>query len=169
MSEPLPLKPPDELAALATRIKNGHAAVLDASKNVVQKAITVGTDLIAAKNSADIKYCMWIKWLKDNCGVSERHATRYMQLAAGKQKLASVKSDTMSDLTLTGALRFVQGTGDKKDDGSGDLSKYDKAAAALIKKLKKLSPADIEEAARETIAELEKVVAAVKPAVKQAA
>ena len=156
------------LTDLANRIKNGHAGVLEASKNVVQKAITVGTDLIAAKNSPDMKHGMWLKWLKDNCGVSERHATRYMQLAAGKPKLNQLKSDTMSDLTLTGALRIVQGK-DKEHDGSGDLGKYDKAQDTLIKKLRKLSPEDVEEAAQKTITELQAAVAELKKPVKAAA
>ena len=127
-----------------------------------------GTDLIAAKNSADMKHGMWLRWLRDNCGVSERHATRYMQLAAARQKLAGLKPDIMSDMTLVGALRFIGGR-DREDDGSGDLSKYDKAQATLIKKLKKLSLADVEEAAQQTIHELEKVVAAIKLPVAKAA
>jgi Protein of unknown function (DUF3102) len=160
---------PNSLAELATRIKTGHAGVLDASKNVVLKAIAVGTDLIAAKKSPDMKHGMWLPWLRDNCGVSERHATRYMQLAAGKHKLTALKSDTMSDLTLTGALRFVQGK-TKGDDGSGDLGKYGKAQATLIKKLKKLPPDDAETAVQQTIKELTEAVAAIKPtAAKEAA
>jgi Protein of unknown function (DUF3102) len=158
--------PANSLADLATRIKASHAGVLEASKGVVQKAIAVGTDLIAAKNQ--MKHGMWLPYLRDNCGVSERHATRYMQLAAGKHKLAQLKPDIMSDLTLTGALRFIQGK-TKENDGSGDLGKYDKAQATLIKKLKKLSPDEVEAAAQQTIEELEKVVAAIKPTAVKAA
>jgi Protein of unknown function (DUF3102) len=170
MVETTPMKPEiGSLPDLAQRIKTAHTAVLDASKNVVLKAISIGTDLIAAKKSPDMKHGMWLPWLKDNCGVSERHANRYMELAAGKQKLAALKLDTMSDLTLTGALRFVQGK-TTEDDGTGDLGKYGKAQATLIKKLKKLSPIDAEEAARQTITELQKVATEIKPpAAKDAA
>ena len=59
MAEPTPLpNAAPALAELATRIKNGHAGVLEASKNVVLKAIAVGTDLIAAKKSADMQHGM---------------------------------------------------------------------------------------------------------------
>jgi hypothetical protein len=47
---------------------------------------------------------------------------------------------------------------------SGGLGKYLKAQTALIeKKLKKLSPEDVEEAAQLTIAELQAAVDGIKP------
>jgi hypothetical protein len=74
MAEPTQLNP-NSLTDLAARIKTGHAEVLEASKNVVVRAIAVGTDLIAAKKSPDMKHGMWLPWLRDNCNVTERHAT----------------------------------------------------------------------------------------------
>jgi len=93
-----------------------------------------------------------------------------MKLAANKPKLDEklrTKSATIADLTLTQALRLIEDKSDR-NDGSGDLGKYDKAQAALIKKLKKLSPEEVEAAAQQTIQELEKVVAAVKPPLAKA-
>jgi hypothetical protein len=170
MVETTPMRPePGSLPDLAQRIKTAHAAVLEASKNIVLKAIAIGTDLIAAKKSPDMKHGMWLKWLSENCDVSERHANRYMELAAGKHKLTGLKPDTMSDLTLIGALRIVQGTPDKQDDGTGKLGKYLKAPNALIeKKLKKLPPEDVEEAVQLTIAELQAAVDAIKPPMAKA-
>jgi Protein of unknown function (DUF3102) len=167
---PTPMRAdPNSLTELATRIKTGHAGVLEASKGVVQRAISVGTDLIVAKKSPDMKHGMWLPWLRDNCNVTERHATRYMLLASGKQKLLGLKPDIVSDLTLTGALRLVQGKADKKDDGTGDLGKYLKAQKSLIeKKLKKLPPEDVEEAAELTIAELQAVIDTIKPPLAKA-
>jgi tRNA(Ile)-lysidine synthase TilS/MesJ len=168
---PTPIKPEyGSLEDLANRIKAAHAGVLEASKNVVQKAIQAGMALREAK--AKLVHGEWLPWLKDNCNVSERHANNYMKLAANKPKLdekLQLKSATIADLTLTQALRLIE---DKsgRDDGSGDLGKYDKAQATLIKKLQKLSPEDAEKAVQQTIQELQKAVTAIKsPAAKDAA
>jgi hypothetical protein len=92
-----------------------------------------------------------------------------MLLAANKHKLTALKPDIMSDMTLTGALRFVQGKPEKQNDGTGDLGKYLKAQKSLIeKKLKKLSPEDVEEAAELTITELQAVVDGIKPPLAKA-
>jgi hypothetical protein len=164
-----PLKPEyGSLEDLANRIKAAHTAVQDASKNVLGKAIAAGIALREAK--AKLGHGQWLPWLKDNCDVSERHANNYMKLAANKPKLDEklrTKSATIADLTLTQALRLIEDKSDR-NDGSGDLGKYDKAQAALIKKLKKLSPEEVEAAAQQTIQELEKVVAAVKPPLAKA-
>lgn len=42
------------------------------------------------------------------------------------------------------------------------MGKYQKAQAALVKKLAALEPDDVEDAAQQTIAELQKVVATVR-------
>jgi Protein of unknown function (DUF3102) len=166
MAETTPLRPEyGSLPELAQRIKAAHAAVLDASKNVVLKAIAAGTALREAK--AKMVHGEWLPWLKDNCDLSGRTAHRYMQLAAGQHKLQS-KFATMANLTLTQALKFLEPDAEKEDQGPS--AKYDKAATTLIKKLQDLLPEEVEEAAHRTIQELEKAVAAVKPtAVKAAA
>jgi Protein of unknown function (DUF3102) len=169
MADPTPLKPEyGSLEDLASRIKAAHAGVLEASKNVVLKAVQAGIALREAKGK--LAHGEWLPWLKDNCDVSERHANNYMKLAANKPKLDEklrTKSATIADLTLTQALRLIEDKSDR-NDGSGDLGKYDKAQAALIKKLKKLSPEEVDGAAQQTIQELEKVVAAIKPPLAKA-
>ena len=56
----------------------------------------------------------WLPWLKQNCGVPERTAQRYMRLADGSSRPDTRrKSDTMADLTLTGAERLL-GADEKK-------------------------------------------------------
>src|SRR5262249_10854 len=73
----------DPLADLATRIKSLHAQVLDAGKNVVRKAIEAGVALIEAKRQ--VGHGNWLRWLKENCELSERTAEVYMSvLAIGK-------------------------------------------------------------------------------------
>jgi len=75
----------DPLADLATRIKSLHAQVLDAGKNVVRKAIEAGVALIEAKRQ--VGHGNWLKWLKENCELSERTAEVYMTCARNRQKL----------------------------------------------------------------------------------
>jgi len=143
------------LDELATRIKIANKAVRDAAKNIVREAITAGLGLIDAK--AKLTHGEWLPWLEQNCGFSERTAHNYMLIAANQHKF---KFAIDADLTLNQALRQIRGDGPPKDDGPATL--YNKAQATLIKKLSKLLPEDVEDAARRTITELEAAVAAVK-------
>jgi Protein of unknown function (DUF3102) len=141
---------PDGLADLAAQIKSYHKAVEDAGKNMVDKAIAAGVALNAAKRQ--VAHGSWLPWLEKHCELSERTANRYMKLANGKSKIEQklrAKSATMADLTLAEAERLTE-------------DEYEKVQATLIKKLRGLSPEDVEEAATKTIAELERVVEAVK-------
>ena len=150
----------DPLADLATRIKSLHAQVLDSGKNVVRKAIEAGVALIDAKRQ--VGHGNWLRWLKENCELSERTSEVYMECARNRQKLES-KIATAANMTLHQALREIKPTrGGSGDEGA--LGKYQKAQASLIKKLRGLEPDDVEEAAQRTIAELNGVVAAMKPA-----
>jgi hypothetical protein len=161
MADTVQLKPsPDALTDLATRIRSLHAQVLDHGKNVVRKAIDAGTGLIDAKRQ--VGHGNWLRWLKENCELSERTSEVYMECARNRQKLES-KIATAANMTLHQALREIKPTrGGSGDEGA--LGKYQKAQASLIKKLRGLEPDDVEEAAQRTIAELNGVVAAMKPA-----
>jgi hypothetical protein len=138
---------------LATRIKTAHRAVRDAAKNIVQQAITAGQALNDAK--AKLPHGEWLPWLENHCELSERSAHNYMLLAANRSKFA-----IDADLTLNQALRQIKGDGHPKEDGPA--SRYDKAQATLIKKLRRLLPRDVEDAAKRTITELEAAAAAIK-------
>ena len=166
-SPPILLTKPEygSLDELATRIKAAHAGVLEASKNVVQKAIQAGTALRDAKGK--LAHGEWLPWLKQNCNLSGRTAHRYMQLAAGRDKLQS-KFATMANLTLTQSLKLLET--DPETDDPGPSAKYDKAATTLIRKLHDLLPDEAEEAAQRTIAELQRAVMEIKsPTAKEAA
>ena len=148
---------------LASRIKTYHAQVIDAARNVVGKAIQAGLLLKEAKGK--LVHGEWLDWLKDHCELSERSAHRYMQLAANKSKIEEAlrdKSATMATLNLNKALRVIENKSNT-DGGDGPASKYAKTQEALIKSLQNLLPDEIEKAAQQTIQELEKVVAAIKP------
>jgi hypothetical protein len=160
MAEPTALKPnADPLADLATRIKSLHAQVLDAGKNVVRKAIEAGVALIDAKRQ--VGHGNWLRWLRDNCELSERTAEVYMECARNRQKLEAIIAGA-ANMTLAKALREIKPNLDKGNDGA--MGKYEKARAALIKKLAELPPEDVEDAAQRTITELQEAVAAMKPA-----
>jgi hypothetical protein len=143
------------LDELATRIKRRHQAVRDAAKNIVQQAIAAGMALNDAKSK--LAHGEWLPWVEQNCGFSERTAHNYMLLAANRGKFA-----IDADLTLTQALRQIRNDGGSGSKDDGPASRYDRAHAALIKKLAKLLPEDVEDAAKRTIAELEAAVAAIK-------
>jgi Protein of unknown function (DUF3102) len=97
------------LPDLATRIKVGHSAVIEAKKNIVRKAVEVGGWLNEAK--AKVEHGEWLPWLKANCQISERTAQRYMHLADAKEhleKAMELKSAAVADLTLEDAVRLLK-------------------------------------------------------------
>jgi hypothetical protein len=152
------------LPELAARIKTLHADVVGAGKTIIQRAMDAGDALIRAKRMPTMKHGEWLPWLRDNCGVSERRAQDYMKLAANRHKIeAAMKSAAGADLSLKWALGLISDPGNS-DEGKGALGKYEKAQETLIKKLSKLEPEDVESAAQRTIAELNGVVAGMKPA-----
>src|SRR5262249_39815837 len=135
----------DPLADLATRIKSLHAEVLDAGKNVVRKAIEAGVALIDAKRQ--VGHGNWLRWLRENCELSEPTAEVYMECARNRQKLEAIIAGA-ANMTLAQALREIKPKLDKGNDGA--MGKYEKARAALIKKLAELPPEDVEDAAQRT-------------------
>jgi hypothetical protein len=143
---------------LASRIKTYHAQVIDAARNVVGKAIQAGLLLKEAKGK--VSRGEWLSWLKKHCELSERTAHRYMQLAANQRKIEEAlrdKSATMATLTLNKALKAIEA---RPDPAGGAWTKYAKTQEALIKTLGDLLPDEIEEAAKQTIGELQKFVPA---------
>jgi hypothetical protein len=160
---PTPMRPEiGSLDDLASRIKTYHAAVLEAARNVVVKAIAAGLLLKEAKGK--VPHGEWLSWLDEHCDLSERTAHRYMQLAANKSKIDEAlkgKSATMATLSLNKALKLIEA---KPDNETGAWSKYAKTQEALINSLQNLLPEDAEEAAQRTIQELEATVAKMKPA-----
>jgi Protein of unknown function (DUF3102) len=169
MAEPTQLTARPETGSLddlAQRIKAYHAQVIDAARNVVGKAISAGLLLKEAKGK--VGHGEWLPWLDEYCELSERTAHRYMQLAANKSKIEDAlrgKSATMATLSLNRALKVIEA---KPENGEGPGGKYAKTQAALIKRLNDLLPDEVETAANQTIQELEKVVAAIKPPLAKA-
>jgi hypothetical protein len=164
MTEPTPLpNAAVPLTELATKIKTLHGQVIDAGKNVVERAVAAGSALIEAKRQ--VPHGGWLRWLDENCKLSDRTAEDYMTLARNKRKVDAIIA-TAANMTLTQVLRKIKGKPDKDQEGS--ISKYMKARATLIKKLNDLQADDVVDAAESTMAELQKVIAAVKQVPKAA-
>src|SRR5258707_15264759 len=125
MVETTPMKPGPEFGSLddlAQRIKNYHAGVLEAARNVVGKAIQAGLLLKEAKGK--VPHGEWLSWLDEHCELSERTAHRYMQLANNKRLIDEAlkdKSATMATLSLNKALRLIE---TRPESGDGAASKY---------------------------------------------
>lgn len=90
----------NRLPALASEIREAHAAVTIATKEASQRALDAGRALAEAK--ALVGHGGWLGFLTD-VGMPERTAQRYMRLAT-----SGLESDTVSDLGgPTAALRFL--------------------------------------------------------------
>lgn len=92
----------NSLADLAARINAEHEASAKAIKRGLKHAIACGRLLLEAK--AQLRHGAWLPWLRDHCGVPERTAQRYTELAA---YAADSKSDKLADLALEGSATAV--------------------------------------------------------------
>jgi Protein of unknown function (DUF3102) len=90
----------NRLAVLAADIRAAHAGVLDAAKTVAERAIDAGRALIEAKALAG--HGNWLPWLQQHCGMSERTAQLYMQIAG-----LGLPAETIADLGLKAAAKAV--------------------------------------------------------------
>src|SRR5262249_38463361 len=75
MSEAIPLLD-HQLAVLAQRANEHHAAVQRHRKAALTEAIAAGMVLIEAK--PQVRYGQWSAWIKANCTFAERTAREYM-------------------------------------------------------------------------------------------
>lgn len=94
----------NRLPMLAGEIREAVGDARRHAGSAIGAAISAGEKLIEAK--ALLKHGTWLPWLAEHCELSERQAQRYMRLALHKGKL-DVKSDTVSDLTIRGALEAL--------------------------------------------------------------
>jgi hypothetical protein len=92
------------LAEVAQQIRVEHQAVVGAFRSALQHAIKAGQLLIEAK--AQVGHGNWRSWLTENCGVGERMAQNYMQLARRKDDL--LNPQRVSDLPVRAALVLLQ-------------------------------------------------------------
>jgi hypothetical protein len=182
---------PTDLAApsltdLANKIKDAHQSILNAPKNVVVRAIMAGEALSAAKEI--VGHGNWLKWLQENCAMSDKTAERYMNLAKSKSKLLAAfnergEFESLSNLTLAAAEKLIDGppsspdqsasgeTGKNKPGNRNDKGRpfsvknsdgYDKVQEVLIGKLELMGYSEADAAATNTKEALKEALAKIK-------
>jgi hypothetical protein len=93
----------NSLTDLRERVKIEHAAVVGSLRQGLEHALNAGALLGEARRQ--LRHGEWLPWLK-SCGIEERTAQRYLKLAKNRA-LIEAKADTMSDLSITGALALI--------------------------------------------------------------
>jgi Protein of unknown function (DUF3102) len=121
---------------------------------IALKAIAFGEKLKLTKDK--VGYGLWGSWVAANCKFTERHAHRFMDLAAKKDKLPLKDQTRMSELTLAEAFRLVADKAAKKAEDPGKASaRAASAAKALLANLWKLSAREADHVAGETIKQIQ--------------
>jgi hypothetical protein len=118
------------LSDLAASIKSEHAAIVESTRNIVGRAIKIGQDLLKAKEQ--VGHGNFLKWVKDNCDLTDKTAERYMKLAANQAKLKD-KIETISNLTLKEAERVIDGKAGSGGSGGSGKTALDKIENAWDK------------------------------------
>jgi len=109
-----PVEPAEPtLAELVARIKEAHAELRASMRHIVIRAIAIGEDLNLAKKK--VGHGNFLKYVSENCEMSDKTAERYMHLAENKEKLktelaASGKIESISNLSLARAERLITGS-----------------------------------------------------------
>jgi hypothetical protein len=105
----IPASGHNRLIALAADIRQAHQEVQQGALAVAERTLAAGHALLEAKSL--VRHGAWNTWLRDNCGLSERSAQRYMQLAR-----AGVKPATVAFLGLRGASESIARRAPQQDD-----------------------------------------------------
>jgi len=107
----------NSLSDLRERVKEEHAGVIGSLRRGLDHAFTAGALLAEAK--IQLRHGEWLPWLK-SCGIEERTAQRYLKLAKNRA-LIEAKSDSVTDLNITGALALIA-VPRSEDESSGLLA-----------------------------------------------
>jgi hypothetical protein len=109
------------VSELVSMVNAEYAAIMEAERTHLQRAIGVGEKLLDLKPRV-AKHGEWQQWLKTNCPkISIETANLYMRLAKPEnldklEKAAAAKSVTLTDLTITEAREILA----KKPDTSNN-------------------------------------------------
>ena len=93
-----------ELDALANTIRIADLGVARAVANMVEHALTAGDALIQAKAKAG--HGNWLRYLKEQCDLSEDKAERYMRVARDRD-VVEANSAHVRNLSLAQVLRLI--------------------------------------------------------------
>jgi Protein of unknown function (DUF3102) len=97
----------NSLADLAVRIDAAHAQVVAATHSALEHAMAAGDMLKEAQDSVVGRHGHWENWVKKNCNIPPRTASRYMLLAKHRETIKA-KSATVADLTVRAAERLLK-------------------------------------------------------------
>ena len=117
-----------DLETLAHIIRTADQGAAHAVANMVEHALTAGDALIQAK--AKVGHGNWLKYLRDECEIGADWAERYMKLARGREVLEA-NSARMRNLSITQALKLIDGNKQKSQPRVSDSPKAPKAAKAV--------------------------------------
>jgi hypothetical protein len=101
----------NSLTELAARIRAEHEATLAAMNVALKHAMSAGDLLIEAK--AQLNHGEWQPWIREHCGISDRTARLYMQLARNREEIEAQADITY--LTLNGAVRLLAPPAESQD------------------------------------------------------
>jgi hypothetical protein len=113
-----------DLAELARRVREAHAAVRQASRTVLDRALAAGDALITAQVKISAKN--WRVWLRDNCFLGVSTAFLYQQLARHRTEIEA-ELERVPHLSLCGARRLIakpKGKTEKEAKGQPTLLDY---------------------------------------------
>jgi hypothetical protein len=96
--------PPQDLAQLATHIKDCHEETLGLTRNALTMAMAAGDALITAKPK--VGHGEWERFCRQECRLSERLCQTYMELARNRAAIEA-KAQTTA-LSIDAALRFLR-------------------------------------------------------------
>jgi hypothetical protein len=92
-------QPADPLSVLAIEIQSAHAEAVQAARKSVETMILAGDKLIQAKSL--VPHGQWGQWLRDQCRIPARTATRYMKLARKRTILEdAIENGHVADLSV---------------------------------------------------------------------
>jgi hypothetical protein len=101
-------KPDDPAAQYIAPIKACLDTITRSTRTTIEAAIEAGQHLSLAKIALD--HGEWIPWLEQNFALTDRTASRYMKFYKNRKQLREameIKSDTVSDLTMAEAEKFI--------------------------------------------------------------
>lgn len=169
-SKPASIEPAEpSLSDLTAKVKEGHQQLRDRMKYIVVGAMAIGDDLTKIKRL--VGHGKFLKYVEDNCNMSNKTAERYMNLAENRSTLEAKlkelgdKFESISNLSLARAERLIDGKAGGGGGGGGNNSdKYDDVEKKLLKKFSDIAEPDTAEAtAQETINKLVAIVKIKKP------
>jgi hypothetical protein len=92
------------LIDLAAQIRTEHEATTQAVRCGIEHAIAAGKLLLKAKNHRQMQHGQWLRWVKENCGLSVRTVQLYMRLYRHRKRF---KCASLAHLGIENAAKLL--------------------------------------------------------------